>query len=239
MGEQAKAGGSLKASLGAAWSWFSQIASVVGLVGIVEDLKIWLVVWNWGRARLHDVLPGLEQFLVAAGAAIHQGLEDFRGLYRPAFEFLFGWLPFDVPIVAMDVAVVALFVLGSRWRVGAAYLKQWGKLSTAENQALTAAAAGMGIQFAPREVYQFKRAVDGYQHKKHLDFDLAAEEIAWARAQWGEKFDAFAETQKPAWENLSPTAKGLLAGQRRVMFFIYALAALVALLLAAELVWFR
>lgn len=239
MSGQAKLGGGLGARLGAVWSWFSQIASVVGLVGIVEDLKIWLVVWNWGRARMHEALPGLEQFLVAAGAAIHQALEFFRGLYRPAFEFLFGWLPFDVPIVFMDIGVVALFVLGSRWRVGAAYLKQWGKLSTAENQELTAAAAAMGIQFAPREVYQFKRAVDGYQHKKHLGFDLAVEEIAWARAQWGEKFDAFAETQKPAWENLSPTAKGLLAGQRRVMYFIYGLAALVALLLIAEMVWFR
>lgn len=239
MNGQAKLGGGLIARLGIAWSWFSQIASIVGLIGIVEDLKIWLAAWNWGLARLRAVLPGLEQFLVAAGAAIHQGLELFRGLYRPAFEFLLGWLPFDVPVVLMDVAVVALFVLGSRWRVGAAYLKQWGKLSTEENRELTAAAAVMGIQFAPREVYQFKRAVDGYQHKKHLGFDLAVEDIAWARAQWGEKFDAFAETQKPAWENLSPTAKGLLAGQKRLMFFIYGLAALVALLLAVELVWFR
>ncbi len=237
--EQTKAGGGLKAGIGAAWSWFSQIASIVGLVGIVEDLKIWLAIWTWCQTRVHELAPGLERFLVAAGAAIHQGLEFFRGLYRPAFEFLFGWLPFDVPIVLMDVAVVALFVFGSRWRVGAAYLKQWGQLTDEENQKLSAAATAMGIQFAPRDAYKFKWAVDGYQHKKHLGFDLAVEDIAWARAQWGDRFDAFAETQKPAWENLSPTAKGLLAGQKWVMFFIYALAALVAVLLAVEMVWFR
>ncbi len=229
----------MSAKLGVAWSWFSQIASIVGLVGIVEDLKIWLAIWNWCQARLRDVAPQIEQFLIITGAAVHQGLEFFRGLYRPAFEFVFGWLPFDVPVVALDVIVVALFVLGSRWRVGAAYLKQWGKLTDEENQKLNAAAAAMGIQFALRDAYKFKWAVDGYQHKKHTGFDLAVEDIAWARAQWGDKFDAFAETQKPAWENLSPTAKGLLAGQKRVMFFIYGLAAAVALAVAAELIWFR
>lgn len=229
----------LSAKLGVAWSWFSQIASIVGLVGIVEDLKIWLAIWNWCQARLRDVAPQLEQFLIVAGAAIHQGLEFFRGLYRPAFEFLFGWLPFDVPIVLMDAVVVALFVLGSRWRVHAAYLKQWGKFSEEEDQKLTADAALMGIQFEQREAYRVKWAIQGYQQKKHLGLDLAVEDLAWARARWGDKFDAFAETQKLTWEQISPTATALLTGQKRVMFFIYGLAALVALLLAAELVWFR
>lgn len=222
-----------------AWTWFSQIVSIIGLIGLVEDLKLWARAAAWCMARLSEAAPAVAAFFASFGACVHAVLEFLRGLYRPAFEALFSWLPFDVPVLVTDVALVAIFVLASRWRIGGAYLKQWGALTSDEHEKLRADAALMGIQIAPRDVHKFKWAVDGYQHKKRLGFDLAVEDIAWARVHWGEKFDAFAETQPPAWENVSPRALRLLHGQRRVMFFIYGFAGVVALMLAGEFLWFR
>jgi hypothetical protein len=241
MSGQARSIGGLLAGLGIAWSWFSQLTSIVGLVGIVEDLKIWFEAWDWCLARLRETAPGLEPFLVGLGASIHQGLEFFRGLYRPAMEFVFGWLPFDPPHVLMDVVVVAIFVVGSHWRADAANMKRWSKVTAKDDSELLAAAASFGIVVAQRsDVWRLERAVHGYQHGKHIgqEAPYAIEDLAWALAQWGEAFEKLAQA-RPLFLDIGDAKRGLLAGQRRLMFFIYGFAALVALLLVAEWLWFR
>lgn len=241
MSGQARSIGGLLAGLGIAWSWFSQLTSIIGLVGIVEDLKIWFEAWDWCMARLHEAAPGLEPILVGLGAAIHQGLEFFRGLYRPAMEFVFGWLPFDPPDVLMDVVVVAIFVAGSHWRADAANMKRWGKATAQDSAELLAAAASFGIVVAkPSEVWRLERAVQGYQHGEHFgqEAPYAIEELAWAQAQWGEGFEKLAQA-RPLFLDIGDAKRGLLARQKWLMFFIYGFAALAALLLGAEWLWFR
>ncbi len=240
MSGQAKRIGGVLAGLGAAWSWFSQFTSIVGLVGIVEDMRIWFKAWDWCLSRMRELAPGLEPFLIGLGAAIHQGLEIFRGLYRPVFELVFGWLRFDPPDVLMDVVLVAIFVVASRWRVGAAYLKRWSRVTAQNYSELLAAAAQFGIVCQPSDARRLEWAVQGFQHGKHFgqEAPYAIDDLAWANAQWGEAFEQLA-LSRPLFLDIGDEKRGLLAGQRRLMFFIYGFAVLVALLLGAEWLWFR
>lgn len=240
MTNQAKGIGGSLAALGVAWSWFSQVTSVVGLVGIVEDLKVWLRTAAWCTERVRAAAPQLADFLAGLGAAIHAGLEFFRGLYRPIFEFLFGWLPFDVPVLAMDILVVAIFVAASRWRIGSAYLKQWIKLGGSDQAKLLAAAKEMGVACAPQDTRRLEAAINGYQQGKHFGAvpDYLAEDLAWARAQFGDAFAKFADAQPPFWD-IGDAKRRLLGGEARLKILIYALAAITAVFLAAEYLWFR
>ncbi len=241
MSEQLKKAGGLLARLGIAWAWFSQITSIIGLIGMAEDLRLWLEASAWLLEVLRTAAPGVADFLASMGASVHQGLEFFRGLYRPVFEFAFGWLPFEVPVIVFDIALVAIFVLASRWRVSAAYLKQWVKVGRSEDAEWLASAARMGIVCGQREAHRLQNAVRGFQQARHFGVEepeYAVEDLAWARANFGAAFEPFA-LARPLFLDIGDTKRRLLGGQRWIMRFIYGFAGIVALMLAAELVWFR
>jgi hypothetical protein len=240
MSERAKGIGGLLTGLGIAWAWFSQISSIIGLVGIVEDMKLWLAASSWCLERIREAAPQLADFCAGLGAALHVGLEFLRGLYRPLFEFAFGWLPFDVPVVLMDAIVVALFVAGSRWRANAANMKRWSKVTARDDAELIAAAASFGIVLQPRDARRLEWAVQAYQHEKHFGekAGYSLDDLAWAQAQWGEAFEKLAQA-RPSFLDIGDTKRGLLARQKWLMVFIYGFAALAALLLVAEWLWFR
>jgi hypothetical protein len=106
------------ALFGKGWFWFSNITSVVGLISIIDDLKLWIATAAQIIAWVQSAIPGLAEALLAVGRAIHVVLEIFRALARPLFDLLFGWLHIQVPQMAKDAVIVAIFVALGLVRVG-------------------------------------------------------------------------------------------------------------------------
>ncbi len=110
------------------WLGFSQVCSVIGLISIIEDLKLWVIWIAWLLGQLRRFLSPLADLLDLAGSAVHTVLELFRGFFRPMLDVTLQWLPFTLPDIAKDAIVVAAFV-------GLALIRTDRRLAGAQKQA--------------------------------------------------------------------------------------------------------
>jgi len=101
---------SLKAKLGRWWFYLSQVLSVIGLAGILDDIKSWLKFVEWGTARIREISPDLSALLLLIGGFIRSIVSLWRSILHPPVDFLLGWLPFQVPVLAKDLLLVCVFV---------------------------------------------------------------------------------------------------------------------------------
>ncbi|HEX5724670.1 MAG TPA: hypothetical protein VFX98_04345 [Longimicrobiaceae bacterium] len=102
---------SKNARLGRYWFYLSQVLSIIGLAGILDDLTSWLKFVTWGMARVRGFSPDLSAFLVWIGGAIRSVVALWRQVLHPVVDWALGWLPFHVPILVKDLLLVLLFVV--------------------------------------------------------------------------------------------------------------------------------
>jgi hypothetical protein len=89
------------------WVWISQLISIIGLIGIIDDLKSWQ---NF-LSKLYALLfPWLSQFLQSFGFIIHRAIELWRMALRPVYHLLFDWLHLQLPYLWIDITIVVIFI---------------------------------------------------------------------------------------------------------------------------------
>lgn len=239
-----KQAGGIAAALGAAWFWFSQATSIVGLIGIVEDLKLWVDTAAWLIAQARALAPGFADALVAIGAALHAALELFRGVFRPLFDFLLGWLPFDVPQIAKDAAVVAVFALLGHWRMRRKHFRDWRAVSQAEFLAMRARALEAGLN-VPEDQYKalnFERGFQAYWRLHGVPFEITdeklramfTEDLNAAIDAYGPGFESFVATQRETAEIVSPAQQRVFRNESTSLMFVWTLAIITIVLVAID-----
>lgn len=109
-------------SISTIWFWFCQITSVIGLIGIIDNIKSWWKLFYYCVSWIHIYSPTLARLIELASGNVHLMLQVFRSLYRPYVDWLFkvvGLVP--PPPILTDFAIVTVFAgMGylrlQRWR---------------------------------------------------------------------------------------------------------------------------
>jgi len=88
-------------------------ASIIGSTLSIASSARWVIdasasVYQFASANLPLVL-GLFDLL-------HHGIELWRSVTQPIFDILFGWVPFEVPRVALDMLIIVGVVVGGAAR---------------------------------------------------------------------------------------------------------------------------
>ena len=229
--------------LGQAWFWISQVTSVIGLISILDDLKLWLAALAWLMARLRDILPLLSDLLRGLGGAIGVVLDLFRGFFRPIVEFLLQWLPFQVSDLAKDALVVVLFVGLSWLRNKIKFFWEWSAADYDETAALLAAAQRAGIACEDRDTGEIQYAIFCYWSLRdwNPEPDLKAKlQAGWdkAKSKYGEPLEAFANAS-PEFRRTSPRKLRLFDREIRANMLVWSLGAFTALLVLLDHVYMR
>ncbi|MEZ5956468.1 MAG: hypothetical protein R3C27_04565 [Hyphomonadaceae bacterium] len=246
--EKTKKAGGLLAGLGAAWFWFSQATSIIGLVGIIEDLKAWASVATWLMHQVQAVAPLLASTLDAMGVLVHAGLELFRSVFRPVFDFLLGWVPFEIPQFVKDAAVVMVFVLLGRWRTKSKHLDEWRRLNEKGLTDLRDRARAFGLEvsdwsYGKNGALRLQSGVEAHWRLKDDVQDdsyrkLLQDNLDIAVREFGPKFGEFAEQH--GWEGyVTPAESRLFEREERALFFVYGLAGVTATTVVVDFIFFR
>jgi hypothetical protein len=100
-------------ALGAVIGWFGSFFSFVG------KSSAWQWVWAQALSLATNAPQIVRDAVHAVGAGASWLIEHYRAIVHPIFDFLFGWLPFEVPEGAYDlifIASVAILSLARWWR---------------------------------------------------------------------------------------------------------------------------
>lgn len=118
---------SLGSKLGRLWFYLSQILSVIGLAGVLDDLRSWVKFAEWSMTRLRDLSPDLSALLLWAGSAIRAIVALWRSLLHPLIDWFLGWFPFHVPVLVKDLLLVAIFFVVGWSRADALWTSVWNR----------------------------------------------------------------------------------------------------------------
>jgi hypothetical protein len=122
----------MKEKLWRAWFWFSQIISLIGLISMLDDLRLWVATVRRLIALLDRWIPPLAALVENLGYMLHAVVETWRAVVHPPLELLFGWLPFEVPLIVRELLVVAAFVTTGWVRAA----RMWDKARRDRDKAL-------------------------------------------------------------------------------------------------------
>lgn len=88
-------------------------ASVIGSVFSIAASARWVID---ASASVYQFAATHLPLMLGVFDLLHHGIEVWRSITRPVFDFLFGWVPFDVPRVALDILVIVSVVVGGAVR---------------------------------------------------------------------------------------------------------------------------
>lgn len=213
--------------IAAAWSWFSEVMSVIGMISVIDNLRLWARAIGWLSARLADLLPVLQRLLLVVGQIIALVLDIFRGIFRPIVDFCLQWLPFPVPDIVKDGIVVAIFVGVGLVRTELRFFAFWSDPFDEEELVDNARKAGIRCRVA--NVFWLKEAIASYKLLQVTDWQVPEADLAKARRSWNEALKRFG----PGIETFAPTVwqvgfwggeEAIFYGKRRARAMIWSLA---------------
>jgi hypothetical protein len=180
------------------WRGAAQAIVVIGLSGVLENLKSWSVL----AGRLQQA-PGLAEIARSVGLAVHAIVEPYQAVVRPLFDFLLGWAPFEVVAPAQDAIVAALFLALAQWPDGGAHFRAWRRMSDAQRRAIVTAAQEAGLKVGAGDARVLIEAVEAVAWGRSYPGIMTEEDarlieskyVERARARFGPSFDAFAGRQ--------------------------------------------
>ncbi|WP_322810287.1 hypothetical protein [Terricaulis sp.] len=82
------------------------LASTFSLIG---KMTFWHAAWAYVLAWSLQFPAWVETALIWVGAQAHWVAETFRALVYPIVRWLFQWLPFEIPPIALDLISIAAF----------------------------------------------------------------------------------------------------------------------------------
>lgn len=231
-------------SLGRTWFWFSQVVTVISLISIVEDLRLWTNAISWLNERLRDLLPALQRIVAGLGRALDWVLELFRGIFRPIVEFCLQWLPFEIPEIVKDGIVVAVFVGVGLVRTELRFFNIW-QLDDHDDLDLVELAAKSGVRCRARNVVWIKSALGSYSLLHITHWQVPRTELADARRRWGEALErfgpaieVFARTE-PRFGGTGDNEEELFSRKRRARAVIWWLSGSTAALVVIDRIFVR
>lgn len=234
--------------LGRAWFWFSQITSVIGLIGIIDDLRLWNQFWTWFVANVEAVLPSIAQLAAEVGRFVHAGLDAFRSAYRPVIDFLLQWLPFKIPTLAKDVLFVAAFILLGSFRARLRFRDATERAADIDATFALAAAESFGISVDSHNVTTLRLGVRAYGFLESPftgdDEAHAAERVEWrrqlaeARQLFGPSIDDFAKAHPQLRGSLGPRGLQSLKDETRALMAVWVLGAATAALILGDFLFY-
>lgn len=185
----------------------SELGSFIGLISIVDQLKLWIEMMSRLLAVIRDFFSPLAEWLAVLGRAVHAVLETFRAVFHPPLDFLLQWLPFEVPGTVKDLVVVAAFIALGHVRADRREPGELEAVMGREMHRLALEYRAAGIDFHPHSLGEVLRAVNAYRmlslgasapppryfKRRHAREQLELERV-WQRARdyYGPELEAYA-----------------------------------------------
>lgn len=92
---------------------FSAVLTLVGWLAstfsLIGKMTFWHAAWAFILSWSLQFPAWVENALIWIGAQAHWIAETFRALVYPIVRWLFQWLPFEIPPIALDIISIALF----------------------------------------------------------------------------------------------------------------------------------
>lgn len=227
------ASGKRHKTLAEIWFWFSQIASLIGLASILDDLKIWVSAVAWVIERTELLLPWMASALTILGEALHPVTALWRSVVHPVINFLLFWLPIDLPLLVKDVVAVSLFaVLG--WMRSKT---PWKEASAARERVMARFVERHGIARSKQFALQvLSEAILEYRTAKSDPRSREHRRVAYLQELLGNKCEAFIQDIRVDPDFLE--AQRLIDRswdlERHIRMFVLAAAAFVLILLLLD-----
>lgn len=185
------------ARLKASWGIISNIAGIIGLISLLDDLRAWksTIVWLIGL-----LTPSLAGLVHSVASFIHAVATVFQAIFHPPLDYLLSFLPFHVPFLVKDAIIIAIFVLMGRIRSEAQSNKAYVQYVKRPREArLTTALINAGFSSAiERQIVQsaaerrlmfFDRPID--RQSDFVQTHRAKSEAVWEglRIKYGDSID--------------------------------------------------
>lgn len=92
---------------------FSALLTLVGWLAstfsLIGKMTFWHAAWAFILSWSLQFPAWVENVLIWIGAQAHWLAETFRALVYPIVRWLFQWLPFEIPPIALDIISIAAF----------------------------------------------------------------------------------------------------------------------------------
>ena len=198
------------------------ITSIIGLISIVDDLKIWYNLFNNIFTCLSNLLPQLADSLKFVAGAVHSILELARSLYRPIMDAIFSWLGIQVDAIFKDILMVFVFYFLGNERVDSVWGLKRRKLEEERRGRAKFLIESRGIPLNSHrdfEVFNLAMMAIKRKHEGKLPMlEFHNNYIERAKSTFGTKFDTFVRDNPDYWEQRDQSERLLDSNLGKIYF---------------------
>lgn len=110
------------------WFGFANVATAIGLVSILDDLKAWASIVTTALNSITAVAPPIGAVLQALGSLLHGLVSTYRGVVHEPVVRALAALDLSIPPLAIDVVLVIFFYTSGLLRIEAYLSKRSDRL---------------------------------------------------------------------------------------------------------------
>lgn len=213
------------------------LTGVIGLIGVLDDLRSWAKFGSYIVEKAQ--LIGLEGIISVSLSVLHTVSEYWRGLLYPIFDYFTSWLPFKIPSLIKDAVIIISFVMIGRKKAFGVFSRSLDGEQVLMSQIVykyLKDANEKFLYFSPREAKEYllmrtadKSILESYEISMVAKFDHC----------FGDDAEAFAYDvlTHPGLQELRKQHWSALKWSDRLKMLVYTLASVVVVFLLLDYIY--